>query len=198
VQPAPAPEPSGFVPQPVRTNHRGRLRRSLALAAYYLLVQRLPDREFPGGHLMQKLRMVICREFLAASGDWFAIGPRVYIADGRHVTLGYGSTIGQGSRIYGAVIHEGVMIAPGALLLKNDHRFDDLGSPIGVQGNTEIRLPVIEDWSWIGERAIVLPGRTVGRGAIVGAGAVVTRDVEPFTIVAGNPARVVGDRRNRP
>jgi maltose O-acetyltransferase len=90
-----------------------------------------------------------------------------------------------------------VMIAPGAVLFKNDHRFDDLEGPIGDQGESEIRLPVIGDWAWVGERAMVLPGRTVGRGAIVGAGAVVTRDVEPYTIVAGNPARVVGDRRNR-
>jgi maltose O-acetyltransferase len=189
--------PGGFTPQPVRTNSRGRLRRNLAVAAYYLVAQRLPGGEFPGGERFRKIRMVICRQFLAASGEWFNIGPDVYIADGRYLTLGYGSGIGKGARVYGGVIGEGVMIAPGAVLFKNDHRFDDLDGPIGDQGDSEIRLPVIEDWAWVGERAMVLPGRTVGRGAIVGAGSVVTRDVEPYTIVAGNPARVVGDRRNR-
>ncbi len=187
----------GFTPQPIRSSGSGRIRRSLALAAYYLFARHLPGAEFPGGERCRRIRTGICRQFIAASGDWFSIGPEVYVADGRYLTLGHGSAIGQGSRVYGAVIGEGVMIAPGALILKNDHRFDDLERPIGVQGNTEVKLPVIEDWAWIGERVIVLPGRTVGRGAIVGAGSVVTRDVEPYTIVAGNPARVVGDRRNR-
>jgi acetyltransferase-like isoleucine patch superfamily enzyme len=55
-------------------------------------------------------------------------------------------------------------------------------------------LPVIEDGAWIGQRAIILPGRRIGRGAVVAAGAVVTRDVAPLEIVAGNPARVIGSR----
>ena len=50
---------------------------------------------------------------------------------------------------------------------------------------------IIEDDVWIGAKASVLRGVRVGRGAIIGTGAVVTRDVEPFTIVAGVPARVV-------
>jgi len=48
--------------------------------------------------------------------------------------------------------------------------------------------------AWVGRAAIVLPGRTIGTGAVVGAGAVVTKDVAPYTIVAGNPARVIRPR----
>lgn len=58
----------------------------------------------------------------------------------------------------------------------------------------ESRPVVIEDHVWIGMRAIVLPGVTVARGAVVAAGAVVTRDVAPLDIVAGVPARVIGHR----
>ena len=50
----------------------------------------------------------------------------------------------------------------------------------------------IEDGAWIGAGAIVLPGVTVGRKSVVGAGSVVTRDVPPYSVVAGNPARVIG------
>jgi maltose O-acetyltransferase len=50
---------------------------------------------------------------------------------------------------------------------------------------------VIGDNVWIGNRAIILPGVTIGAGAVVGAGSVVTRDVPPFTVVAGNPAKVL-------
>lgn len=53
---------------------------------------------------------------------------------------------------------------------------------------------VIHDYAWIATGAIILPGVTIGKGAVVGAGAVVARDVEAFTVVTGNPARVVSQR----
>jgi len=52
----------------------------------------------------------------------------------------------------------------------------------------------IEDHAWIGARALILPGVTIGEGAVVGAGSVVTRDVPPYVIVAGAPARKIGER----
>lgn len=54
---------------------------------------------------------------------------------------------------------------------------------------------VIEDRAWISFRAVILPGVTVGEGAVVAAGAVVTKDVAPFTIVGGIPAKKIGERR---
>jgi acetyltransferase-like isoleucine patch superfamily enzyme len=56
------------------------------------------------------------------------------------------------------------------------------------------RAVEIGDYGFIGTRALILPGCNIGRGAIVGAGSVVTKNVEPFAIVAGNPARVIGQR----
>ncbi|MDH6066721.1 hypothetical protein NWP26_05500 [Chrysosporum ovalisporum APH033B] len=53
---------------------------------------------------------------------------------------------------------------------------------------------MIGNRAWIAYRVIILPGVTIGEGAVVGAGAVVTKDVEAYTIVAGNPARVIGQR----
>ena len=59
-------------------------------------------------------------------------------------------------------------------------------------GPDVIRKPiVIKDKAWIGFNSIILKGVTIGEGAIVGAGSVVTKDVPPYTIVAGNPARIV-------
>lgn len=58
----------------------------------------------------------------------------------------------------------------------------------------ETKPIVINDQSWIASRAIVLPGVTIGEGAVVAAGAVVTKDVEPWTIVGGNPARQIRAR----
>jgi maltose O-acetyltransferase len=56
---------------------------------------------------------------------------------------------------------------------------------------------VIEDYVFIGPRAIILPGVTLKKGAVVGAGAVVTKDVEEFKIVGGVPAREIGERQNK-
>jgi maltose O-acetyltransferase len=96
--------------------------------------------------------------------------------------------------VYGAIIGENVMVGPEVVFLKNNHRYDDPAVPIQDQGLAEIGPPVVEDWAWIGQRAIILPGRRIGTGAIVGAGAVVTRDVQPYEIVGGNPARSIGRR----
>jgi maltose O-acetyltransferase len=59
---------------------------------------------------------------------------------------------------------------------------------------TETRPVVIGDYAWIGLRAIIMPGVTIGEGAVVAAGAVVTRDVDPYTVVGGVPARPLGTR----
>ena len=55
---------------------------------------------------------------------------------------------------------------------------------------------VIEDYVWIASRATILPGVTIGKGAVVACGAVVTKDVEPMTVVGGVPARKIGERIN--
>ena len=60
--------------------------------------------------------------------------------------------------------------------------------------HVEERAVTILDHSWIGVRSVILPGVTIGEGAIVAAGAIVTRDVPPYTIVAGSPAKAIGER----
>lgn len=52
----------------------------------------------------------------------------------------------------------------------------------------------IDDYAWLCSRCIILPGVTIGKGAVVASGAVVTKDVEPYTVVGGTPAKVVGQR----
>ena len=88
----------------------------------------------------------------------------------------------------GLRIGDDVSISPEVAILTTQH--DVANRDFALQG----RAVVIEDHVWIGMRAMVLPGVTIGRGAVVAAGAVVTRDVAPLDIVAGVPARPVGRR----
>ena len=132
--------------------------------------------------------------------------PRVSLKDGvilnantGSITIGERSWLGPYCVIYGnggVDIGRDVMIAAHTLITSVGHEHESLDVPMM---NQPLRLaPVrIEDDVWIGARCTLLPGITVGRGAIVGAGSVVTRDVAPWAIVGGVPARVVGQRGNR-
>jgi acetyltransferase-like isoleucine patch superfamily enzyme len=103
-------------------------------------------------------------------GDNVWIGPQCFI-DARDLVIGDHVGWGPGSRVLGST-HVGV----------------PTNVPI-ISTDLEIKPVRIEPWADIGVNAVILPGVTVGRGSIVGAGAVVSRDVEPLSIVAGVPAR---------
>jgi acetyltransferase-like isoleucine patch superfamily enzyme len=105
------------------------------------------------------------------------IGEHTLITGGLHIDLG-------------AAVHIGnwVRIGHDVTLLTINHA---LGASFLRAGTSSFEEIVIEDGAWIASRCTVLPGVTVGRGAIVAAGAVVTRDVPPNTLVAGVPARVL-------
>jgi acetyltransferase-like isoleucine patch superfamily enzyme len=83
------------------------------------------------------------------------------------------------------------MIGPELLITGADHRFDEPGVAVIFSGRPEPEACVIEDDVWIGARVTVLKGVRIGRGAIVAAGALVSRDVPPYTIVGGVPARPI-------
>jgi len=92
----------------------------------------------------------------------------------------------------GLTIGADVSISPEVAILSTQHDLNDV--EFSLQG----KRVVIEDHVWIGMRATVLPGVTIGRGAVIAAGAVVTKDVAPLDIVAGVPARPVGRRKLDP
>ena len=91
-------------------------------------------------------------------------------------------------------IGNNVMMGPRVTLLAETHNYADPGRPMKSQGVSRSTIRV-EDDCWIGAGAQVLPGVTLGRGSVVGAGAVITRDVAPYSVVAGIPARLIKRRR---
>ncbi|MFG3700179.1 acyltransferase [Micromonospora sp. NPDC047620] len=113
---------------------------------------------------------------------------------GRNVDLGHRPVImAARSRIQ---IGDNVMFGPEVTIRGGNHRVDQIGVPMievtkGPGDEDHDRGVMIGDDVWVGTRAVILHGVTVGRGAVIGAGAVVTRPVPPYAIVAGSPARVV-------
>lgn len=87
-----------------------------------------------------------------------------------------------------------VMFGPRVVIVGKDHRFDRPGVPTIFSGRPPSARTLIEDDVWVGANATVIAGVRIGRGAIVAAGAVVTRDVPAYAIVGGVPARVIGMR----
>jgi maltose O-acetyltransferase len=111
---------------------------------------------------------------------------------GRDLTIGDNSGIGIDCQVPANIqIGSDVMMGPQVLIIGQNHKFDDLSVPMRLQGRAEASPVVIEDDVWVGARSIVLPGIRIGRGAIIAAGAVVTKDVPPYAICGGNPARVI-------
>jgi len=113
------------------------------------------------------------------------------------IRIGRDSLIGEFSVIRGpggVTIGDRVYLSPMVHIYSSNHRFDDPQKPFIEQGVTAEGV-VIEDDCWLGAMAIVLDGVTIGRGSVVGAGAVVTQDVPAHSLVAGVPARLVRDLR---
>lgn len=112
------------------------------------------------------------------------------------MSIGAGTWIGQQCFLHsagGLTIGRNVGIGPGVRIVTSKHRLDQLERPI-LHSPIEFAAVVIEDDGDIGVGALLLPGVRIGRGAQVGAGAVVTSDVPAGAIVAGVPARPIGSR----
>jgi maltose O-acetyltransferase len=132
------------------------------------------------------------------------IGPKAAILMGQHiqmggirtsgtkVSIGRGTIINHGCLLYttgGLIIGEHVSISSGVWLVTGTHDMNDPTFP------DSYKPIVIGDRAWIGVRATILAGVTIGEGAVVMAGAVVARDVPPYAVVGGVPAKFVTRRK---
>jgi acetyltransferase-like isoleucine patch superfamily enzyme len=140
--------------------------------------------------------------------DHIEIGDNVYIGHGTFlkgyykngIQIGDHTWIGQSCMLHGAggiVIGKAVGIGPGVTVLTSVHRDQGTNRPL-VFNDLEFGEVCIADGCDIGVGSVILPGVSVGEGSIVGAGSVVTRDVPAFSVVAGNPGRLLRPRDRGP
>ena len=136
------------------------------------------------------LRLYLYRRIGMKVGQGCVIRRGVYLASPNELQVGDGSFIGRAS-LYctgGVRIGRNVNVSDGVVVITAKH---DINSP---DFNATYEPIVIEDWAWLATNAVVLAGVTVGEGAVVAAGAIVTHDVPAYSVVAGNPATVIGER----
>lgn len=126
---------------------------------------------------------VIQDQFRVTNPEKVSIGSHCNFAQRVFITGGGGVTIG-----------DYVGLGPDVKIWSVNHRFEDPDTPWMLQGYDKHPV-VIEDDVWLGANCFVMPGITIGRGAILSAGTVLMKSVPPFAIVAGNPGRVVGWRK---
>ncbi len=168
----------------------------IKVGIYYLFLFKLPRSQFI--KTFSNIRVWYFKNILKImkkGGNPSLVSTNVYIADGKHIKFGTGCRINENVYIEKATIGNDVLIAPNVAILSRMHEYSLTNIPISLQGYKEEKLVNIGDDVWLGRNVIVLPGVTIGDGAIIGAGAVVTKDIPPYAIVAGTPAKLIKFRK---
>lgn len=166
-------------------------KKKLLFLLYKFTAQWLPISQ--RSRLAKKIRAFYGRKIAKSFGKNVNIERNAYFTP--LLEIGDNSGVGINCEIYGPVkIGNNVMMGPEVVIYTNGHAHERTDIPMVEQGSSEVLPVVIGDDVWIGRRAMIMPGVKIGNGVIIGAGAVVTKDVPDFVIVGGVPAKIVKNR----
>lgn len=172
----------------------------LWLILFYGFANHLPNSySYPFGNISNRLRIFICKRIFKKCGRVSTINKNVYFGNGRDIVIGDYSGIGANCSLPNDIeIGKYVMMGPDLYCITFGHEVADTEKPMCFQGQIEKPIGsniIIEDDVWIGAKVIISKRRKIGKGSILAAGAVVTKDVPEYAIVGGNPAKVIKYRK---
>lgn len=173
------------------------IKKYVCLIIYYSIAQHLPPSDEPQSLKLSKpIRGFLARRIFEECGENVNLEKGAYIADGKFIRVGNNSGIGVNAFVQRNVsIGNDVMMGRDVIIMTTGHETSDTLIPMRWQGGKEIAPVIIGDDVWIGSRVIILPGIKIGNSSIIGAGAVVTKDIEPYSIVGGVPAKLIKRRK---
>ena len=147
------------------------------------------------GPFFKMLRYYCCKPIFKYCGKNVNIERKAFFGSGKNLIIGHNSGLGINCVVPSdTVIGNNVMMGPNVYILSSNHQFSNFNIPIIDQGMAIRKKCLIEDDVWIGRQVIFTPGRIIKKGTIIGAGSVVTKDFLPFSIIGGNPARLIRNR----
>ena len=174
------------------------LGKAFVMFLYYGVATHLPSSSFPCGGVFQWVRVKLVMKMLKGCGVGLRVGRKANIGSGQRVKIGKNCGLAEGLVILGDVeAGDDLMLGPEVVMISYNHEYSDPNVPMRAQGASESRPIKIGDDVWIGMRAMIMPGVTIGSHAIVAGGSIVTKDVPDWAIVGGNPAKVIKYRDSK-
>lgn len=185
----------------MKSTIRMRLRKVFLMKSIYRILYRLIGKKMPLSDVKfsfgaKKIRRFLTKKIIVKMGN------NVNIEKGAEffnsLEIGNNSGVGVNCMLSGKIIiGNDVMMGPEVYIYTFNHRFNRIDIPMWKQGHEEIKPVYIEDDVWIGSRVTILPGVKIGKGSIIGASSVVTKDVLPYSVVGGNPAKLLKVREDK-
>lgn len=174
--------------------------RYIFLIIYYLFLRYLPATNGSTSNLtllIRKCRSSVGPLLFDKCGCNINIEKGCDFGRGNGIIIGNNSGIGIRCQIRGPLeIGNDVMMGPDVIILTHTHNCDRTDIPMNIQGSPQPKKVIIGNDVWIGTRVIIMPGIKIGNGVIIGAGAVVTKDVPDYAIVGGIPAKILKYRNS--
>jgi len=169
----------------------------LFFLTYRLIAMNLPKSTKPYiGKIAKVLRAKLASKLFKESGQNINVEKGVRFAFKNNIAIGNNSGIGINAIIPPDLkIGNDVMMGPDCIIYAANHKFSDVNIPMNKQGHSPNQLTTIGNDVWIGGRVIILPGKSIGDGVIIGAGSIVTKDLDSYGIYGGNPAKLIKKRK---
>jgi len=166
---------------------------------YRFIAYYLPKSSTPFiGFIFKYFRYFLCRFLFAQCGFNVNVERGAYFGMGGKIIVGNNSGLGANCLVPSDLIMgDNVMMGPDCIIYSANHNFTSCEIPMNRQGHYPREITKIGNDVWIGSRVIILPGKKIGNGVIIGAGSVITKDCDDFGIYGGNPARLIKFRNGK-
>jgi maltose O-acetyltransferase len=183
-------------PQSVLKRQNLTMKSAICLFLFYYIANKLPEPPLPLGAISMRLRLFLAQRIFKFVGKDVKVHGSLELGSGHKIEIGDHSSINRGCWVSNdTIIGNDVMMGPNISIISSSHNFESTEVSMREQGEAIRRPVVICDDVWVGANTIILPGVKIGPHSIIGAGSVVTKDVEPWAIVGGNPAKLIRKRK---